>query len=269
MLAATHNDGWPASHLPELDRQKTLYEGGFYADCRWRWAFRDDCRYRRRRLAEVLQQLEISASGKTIFEVGFGTGDLLFHFPTNCTLMGVELSQDAVRAIQEDRRIRYYRNTWFRPLPPDGSLPDLPSEAELAIASHVLEHVPDDEKLAADLARRLAPGGHLVAFVPMEPPGFDPKHLRTYDPASLSALMTRVGLEVVHLEANYHVCSGPFRWMDRPARHSWPALTWLEGVRNVLLTVIPYHTTRGIEEVLVQAGVKGSQALVVARKGTD
>ena len=250
-----------------LIRQKELYEGDFYRRGRWRWTFRDDCRYRWHRLREYLTGAGFSLEQQRVLELGFGSGDLLLLFSTSCTLMGIELSQSAVDAIGQDPRLAHYRHTWFRALRPDGAMPEPPHQADILLNSHMLEHVPDPQAALAAALPALKPGGLVVTFVPLEEPGFDPKHVRTYTPASLRRLMDDLDLEVLHLEENYRICCGPMRWAEHPARHDWPLFKSLEGLRNILLTSIPYNTTRAIEELLLQAGVKASQAMVVARKG--
>jgi SAM-dependent methyltransferase len=249
-----------------LEEQRKLYEGAFYRSGRWRWVFRDDCRYRWHRLGEVLSMLGVATAGLDVYELGFGTGDLLFRFPTSCALMGAELSAGAVEAIRTDPRIKRYRPGWFEVTPPDGSVPVPPWSADIAIASHVIEHVPDDRGTVTQLAGVLKPGGLMVLFVPLEPPGFDPKHLRTYTVQSVADLVREAGLEVLHAEENYHIRSGPFSWMDHPSRHGWPVLGFLEGIRNVAMTLIPYPLARASEELLAGAGIAGTQCLVVARR---
>lgn len=249
-----------------LARQKELYEGEFYRTNRWRWVFRDDCRYRKNRLFEVLSQLGFGCADARIFELGFGAGDLLFQFPTGCTLMGVELSEAAVQAIAADPRLDRYHGDWFRPLAEDGSVPAPPRRADLVLASHVLEHVPDDRRMVAQLVSIARKGGLVAVFVPIEPTGFDPKHIRTYTVDSLAELMAGEGLKIVHAESNYHVRSGPLRWLDHPVRHDWPLLRSLEGLRDVALTLLPYAATRGLEELLRHAGVDGTQAMVIGKR---
>jgi SAM-dependent methyltransferase len=248
-----------------LLRQKRQYGGSFYRTNRWRWAFRDDCRYRWNRLLEFLAQIGFGIHSRTVYDVGFGTGDLLFLFPTSCRLMGTELSEEAVAAIQVDSRLEPYTDHWFEPVGADGVLPAPPHRPDIVLASHVLEHVPDDRRFLQQALEGCAPGCLVVSFVPLEPPGFDPKHIRTYTLDSLSSLMRSLDLEILHLEANYHICSGPFQWLDYPARHNWPVLQCLEGVRNLAMTLVPYRTTRAIEELLQQCNVSGKQAMVVAR----
>jgi len=126
--------------------------------------------------------------------------------------------------------------------------------------------VPDDEALLDALARLVRPRGWLALFVPIEPPGFDPKHVRRYDVASLTKLVRERGLEVVRAEGNYHWYWGPLRWMDHPARHSWPHLAWLEGVRNIGASLVPHSAIRACERLLARGGAPATQAFVLARK---
>jgi len=256
------------AHDPQqtLDEQRTIYSGGFYLRNRWRWHFRDDCRYRRRRLQEVLDELAVDREGRRVFDVGFGTGDLLFTFPPSCTLMGAELSAEAVDGILGDPLLQRYAGHWFSPVARDGEVPFPDQPVDMVITSHVLEHVPDDLRFLERLASTLEQGGLMINFVPIEPEGFDPKHIRTYTAGSLAALMSSLGLEIVHLESNYHICFGPFKWMDHPVRHGWPILQWLEGLRHAILSPIPYGLTRKVEVLLSKLGLPPNQALVIGRK---
>lgn len=249
-----------------LGQQRKLYEGVFYRRNRWRWTFRDDCRYRKNRLHELLAQLGWATVNRRVFEIGFGTGDLLFQFPTSCTLMGAELSADAVEAIQKDPRLALYKSHWFRTMEPDGSVPMPEQPVDLLLSSHVLEHVPDDFGLLKDAVACLKPGGLSIHFVPIEAPGFDPKHVRTYTVESLVQLQQSLGLEILHAEANYFINWGPFRLVDRVVRKHAGSAAPLEALHNLSLMVISYPLTRGIEELLRNAGARGTQAVVIARK---
>ena len=60
-----------------------------------------------------------------------------------------------------------------------GDLPLHDGEIDVVITSHVLEHIPDDRRAMAELARVLRPGGTAIVMVP-----FDPKMPETdEDPA--------------------------------------------------------------------------------------
>ena len=248
-----------------LDDQRRRYTG-FYSKARWRWLLRDDCRYRRRRLLEVLEQLAVRTDRKHVFEIGFGSGDLLFAFPPSCVLMGVELSRDAVQAVESDPRMSRYAGHFFDVVGEDGTIP-LPSRrSDIMLASHVLEHAESDEELLRPVIEDLQPGAVVVIFVPLEPAGFDPKHIRTYTLPGACSLLQRLGLTVMYSEENYSINAPVIRWMDHPSRHEWGWFTFLEGIRNVLLTAIPYRLKRVIEQVLIRIGTPPTQALVVARK---
>lgn len=73
----------------------------------------------------------------------------------------------------------------------------------LVAAFDVIEHVTDDEQAFAELTRVLQPDGRLIFSVPLHPARwteFDDcvGHARRYEPAALSALLARHGLEVEH-----------------------------------------------------------------------
>lgn len=117
-----------------------------------------------------------------------------------------------------------------------GDVLDLPFAAasfDLVLCCEVLEHVPDDRRAAAELARVLRPGGTLVVSVPRffperlcwalsrayarEPGG----HVRIYRKAGLLALLRGAGLEAfsAHHAHGFH---SPYWWLrclcglDRP-----------------------------------------------------
>jgi len=249
-----------------LEGQRRIYSGSFYNVNRWRWFFRDDCRYRRRRLKAVFKEIDFDPNGKRIFDVGFGTGDLLLSFPETCSLYGAELSAEAVEAIKNEPGIKKYPYSSFEVIPHSGETPLPANKVDVVITSHVLEHVPDENAFLDRLCEALVPGGIMINFVPIESEGFDPKHIRTYTAESLALAMSFAGLEIIHAESNYHICSGPLKWLDHPARHNWAHGSWLEGVRHFMLSPVPFELTRGIEKMLAALGVSPSQAMVIGRK---
>lgn len=81
------------------------------------------------------------------------------------------------------------------------ALPYADDSFDLVAAFDVIEHVEDDERVFAGLARVLAPQGRLIFSVPLHPArwtSFDDYvgHARRYEPAALGALLTRHGLVV-------------------------------------------------------------------------
>ena len=156
--------------IPEYQRE--LYSHGFYTRLRRaRWLFRYDCRYRLFLMEELFRKYQVPFERMKVYELGFGTGYLLFRFDNTSTLHGCELVEEAVDAIEKDSRLRRYQKTRFVCANPDGS-PRFPSsDYDLVIASHVLEHVPDDNLTLKLLAKHTRAGGLGLFFLPLEPPG--------------------------------------------------------------------------------------------------
>ncbi|GAC1654821.1 MAG: hypothetical protein NVS9B1_06650 [Candidatus Dormibacteraceae bacterium] len=80
------------------------------------------------------------------------------------------------------------------------SITDLPqpdASFELVVCTEVLEHITDDRRAIAELARVLTPGGRLVISVPTPPAPADPAHLREgYTLDELTDLLAEAGLGV-------------------------------------------------------------------------
>ena len=80
----------------------------------------------------------------------------------------------------------------------------LDGEADSLVAVNVLEHVEDDEAFLRAAARIVAPGGHLLLFVPAHQflfgsldRAFD--HYRRYSKTGLSSILSRSGWEPVRV----------------------------------------------------------------------
>jgi len=79
-----------------------------------------------------------------------------------------------------------------------GSLTSLPyadATFDAALCTEVIEHIPDHESAARELARVLRPGGILIASVPYRPAPYDPNHARAdYSLEEFRALLGDAGL---------------------------------------------------------------------------
>jgi SAM-dependent methyltransferase len=76
---------------------------------------------------------------------------------------------------------------------------------ELVGLFEVLEHVREDERLLAELARIVRPGGHLVLALPLQMRLFNTwdkyaGHMRRYEPDELQDKVARAGFEIVEFE---------------------------------------------------------------------
>jgi SAM-dependent methyltransferase len=95
----------------------------------------------------------------TIAEIGCGDGSLLVHLAELATTDGFELSANAARHARERNVARMVEVF-------DGDhVPAAGDEYDLAVLSHVLEHVPDPLPLLTEAAR-VAP--HVIVEVPLE-----------------------------------------------------------------------------------------------------
>jgi SAM-dependent methyltransferase len=89
------------------------------------------------------------------------------------------------------------------------------ASADSVVAVNVLEHVPDDADFLAHAHRVLAPGGHLLLFVPAGPGIFGSldeafEHYRRYTRVGLGGLVREAGFEL--LELRYSNLPGVLAW---------------------------------------------------------
>ena len=82
-----------------------------------------------------------------------------------------------------------------------GSLTELPfpdAEFDCCLCTEVIEHVPEQAKAAAELARVVRPGGTLLASVPQTPAPWDPAHVvQGYTFDEFRGLLGGAGFDVV------------------------------------------------------------------------
>lgn len=99
-----------------------------------------------------------------------------------------------------------------------GSLTALPyadASFDAVLCTEVIEHIPDHDVAARELARVLKPGGVSIASVPFRPAPFDPNHARTdYSLDEFSALLAGAGFVV----EDHRVCCHA---LLRAVMHYW------------------------------------------------
>ncbi|MEZ5115147.1 MAG: class I SAM-dependent methyltransferase [Candidatus Nanopelagicales bacterium] len=132
-------------------------------------------------------------AGQDALEVGCGLGAVGTRLARRYRYTGLEPDPDS------------YAVAATRIHPPsrvlNGSLDLLGSDErfDLVCAFEVIEHLPEDDRVLADWAARLRPGGHLLLSTPGHPERFGPAdelagHLRRYRPDGLAALLVAAGL---------------------------------------------------------------------------
>ena len=239
----------------------------FYDSWAWlRWAFRFDVRYRCRRLPELLRDLGVLRNIRSVLDVGFGAGRLLDTFPCATRLTGAEVSASAVEAARRDPRFAD-RDARFTLVPEDDpeALPRGPFD--VVLSSHSLEHMPDDRAALRAMRTRLTPGGHLLLFVPLEEPGYNPDHVRAYTLRSICRRVAATGFDLVHAEGSMNINGHIWKLITIPSRRRWPVLKPIvDALRLGTLSLLPYAAVRALDRLLARVGVGPRQALVIARR---
>ena len=155
-----------------------------------------------------------------VLDLGCGTGELLqtVRVVGNPNVVGIEPSATAARAARERFGLPVIEGTLE-----DAQLPA--SSIDIALLSHVIEHLPSPSATLDELARVLTPTGKLVLWLPNADSfaarllgpywmGYDPpRHLYTFSVQTLGDLLTRHGFVI------------------RQVQHEWLGLEWSWGLR--------------------------------------
>ncbi|PID39032.1 MAG: hypothetical protein CSA65_06485 [Proteobacteria bacterium] len=251
----------------QLTQQERYHD--FYSDwAELRQLFRFDVRYRCRRIQTLLAEHDIDCEGKRVLDVGFGTGALLATFPKSCQITGADISSSAVEKAEHDPKLQSYASTRFVTVDEDDPT-DLPEGPfDIVISSHTLEHVRDDRLALLTMRERLAPGGHLVLFVPLEEPDYIPFHLRNYSLQSIVERVRQARFEIEHVEPSMSVNGHVWKVLTIPSRRQWPVMDKVvDALRLTSLSAVPLPLLSKLDRLLFGLGVGPRQALVLARPG--
>jgi len=135
-----------------------------------------------------------------VVDIGCGLGMAALYLPAETPYAGIEFSPATVRRAREAHQAHRPHLTFE-----SGGFPDLPladAAADFAVCMEVVEHIRDDAGAVRELARILAPGGHLLITVPSTFywPDYERLigHYRHYSGAQLAGLLRAAGLEPVY-----------------------------------------------------------------------
>lgn len=129
----------------------------------------------------LIQHISKHWHEKTIFEIGFGHGNILLSFPTDNRIIGFELSPSAIELAKKRAHKKKFSSFNFYSINNYPIINQRINEADLAIASHVLEHLKDDTSFIKDIYNCLRCDGHFVVLLPVNELFDDPNHERKYN----------------------------------------------------------------------------------------
>lgn len=252
-----------------VELQRNVYSGGFYRRFRrLRWLLRYDCRYRLLLMEELFLRHDIPFERQRVFELGFGTGDLLLRFDTSCAVHGCEISADAIRMVEVEAAGLGFDDVELA-LAGAGGEPVFPrDDYDIVLASHVLEHVPDDGEALRLLAAHTRPGGWGLFFVPLERPrGRHLHHARTYSPPGFCKLCGACGWQVVEAESSMRFDSFSENLVAVLEQRLNPVAGVVEGARNIVFSLFPPELLRVSDACLAKVHKPPRQLAVLARRG--
>jgi SAM-dependent methyltransferase len=159
--------------------------------------------------------------GRRFLEVGLGHGGYRRFLPVDIDYLGLDIDPDCVARAQA-------RSPTERFLVADVTDPQLPSRIadeapDTVLCVNVLEHIEADAEAVRNLMRVLAPGGHLLIFVPAFPVLYSDLdrmagHVRRYTRADIPRIVVD-GAEL--LRHRYFNAVGGVGWLANKAlRHS-------------------------------------------------
>jgi ubiquinone/menaquinone biosynthesis C-methylase UbiE len=217
-----------AANLATYDR--------YYDKPHWWFTWRYDTQVKRKTILHLARRWRSDWSDATIGELGFGSGSVLLSFPRACRLRGAEIAQSAVDHAQREARRRGFLDAQFVVAEDPAALPFSDAGMDLLVASHVLEHVPDDAACLRELKRLIKPGGALIAAIPINERHEDPHHVRRYTTATFRSLLAESGFDVLNVlesEWLYYLVENLY-W--RHATQRWSPLASAARVAFNLLT---------------------------------
>lgn len=179
-------------------------EKAFYDDMWDRYSHLDaasPAAFHRRRLVIELAT-RYAADVTRLLDVGCGQGELLRDLTLRMPAAQISGSDLSERSLVDSRRINPTFELFEMDIA-DAKLPEKHPERMgkfgLVTCCEVLEHIPDHQTAAKNLAALLAPGGTLIATVPGgKMSRFDHAigHQRHYRPEHLESLLSNAGLQV-------------------------------------------------------------------------
>lgn len=121
----------------------------------------------RQELLDVIKKLDVTH----ILEIGVGTGLTLGHYPKNCKLVGIDLSEDMLKIAQQRADKLTDREINLRVI--NAEKTDYPdAHFDCVTIPYVLSVTPDPDKLIQEARRVCKPGGTIIVLNHFSGSGF-------------------------------------------------------------------------------------------------
>ena len=166
----------------------------------------------------VSRWARLGPQGGSVLEVGCGPGLMLAAFKRRgWRVLGIERNEEAAELGRRSHQVEIV-STPLEALPADARF-------DLILMFQVLEHIGEPVSLLCECAKRLAPGGRLIANVPnfaswqsrfAGPQWLHldvPRHLNHFTPQTLAATLDRAGLTLSHLSFA-SLEHDPYGWVE-------------------------------------------------------
>lgn len=240
----------------------------YYNKPRWWFLFRYDTQIKKKTILALVKHFKEDCDGKKIFELGFGSAEVLLSFPRTCELYGAELSSTAVDAITRRVKAKRYFYSKFVLLRRETVLDFEEGTMDLAIASHVFEHVPDDVMCLREVKRILKPGGLLVVLIPINERYPDPNHVRRYSAEGFRTMCEKEGFSFVNGFENeflYYLVERLYRSHNNG---NWGVFAnILRAGFNIAMSRFPFWVYRLLDSILQRiTGLPPRQAALLLKK---
>ena len=199
-------------HLPFEEAREKIYNQKFYpVVTHFTFAFQPSASARLKFIKESVAA--IGAERATVADLGCGSGVILsevLSMKASWTGHGLDISPAAIAYAQN---LAAHKGVSGRAKFRVGNINDLPYEDQslnLVIASEVVEHMPEPERVIEEIRRVLKPGGQLILTLPLE--SHTPAHIHTLGKAEdLRALCEKMGFKMRRLESHWHFGYGDDR----------------------------------------------------------
>ncbi|MDT5060264.1 MAG: hypothetical protein QOH63_723 [Acidobacteriota bacterium] len=199
-------------HLPFDEAREGIYDQSFYAVVtHFTYALQPSAAARLNFIKGIVRS--VPQTRASVADLGCGSGVILSEIlmmKPQWTGHGLDISESSIRYA---RRLAAHKQVAGRANFRTGNIASLPypdESLDLIVASEIIEHMPEPEKVVKEIARVLRPEGKLVLTMPLE--SHTPAHVHTLSSSEdLRSLCEQAGLQVKRLEPRWHLGFGDDR----------------------------------------------------------